>query len=346
MKRILVFAIFAVFFGVAAGNPSNFGAAGANSNLVAGANGANFAGANGGAVGANSNLPSGAIFLASATQIKQNINQNPAQPQNHAASQAAQPRQNRALQAARDIVGDEVFEKNRETLEEIFANERAFLDAQGGLDFTKIIPPLASRSLIIFNFSKVWESKMRFNAEAAPMLLIYVINAALGELEFGEALPSAWKNSQGRASYELVIQSEFMLSPAALCTELARYGVRVTGVRRLAQTSFEYELDFAQARLAGEPYQAGVKYAIDIPMRAYLFDVGGRASVEVQARVGSRWTPHVSFFDADLNLISQQRFERERGYLNLNVPSGARYLWLSDTFSLQNIRRGIDVTIK
>ncbi len=259
---------------------------------------------------------------------------------------ANQPSQNRVLDEVKWIVGEAVFEKNAASLAEIYADEKSFLDANSNLDFTKIIPPLASRGLIIFNFSKIWESKMAFGGEIPPMLLIYVINSVLNELEFGEALPTAWSNIGGKVSYELSIQSEFMLSPAALYTELKRYGVVVKRVKKTGQTDFEYELDFSNARLIGEPYKLGVKYKIDIPMRSYLFDLKEAKTLEVQARAGSHWTPWVSFFDEKLNLVSQNRLLDEKNYINLNVPKGVRYALVGDTFSLQNIRRGIEVLIK
>lgn len=89
-----------------------------------------------------------------------------------------------------------------------------------------------------------------------------------------------------------------------------------------------------------------MKYKIDIPMRSYLFDLKEAKTLEVQARAGSHWTPWVSFFDEKLNLVSQNRLLDEKNYINLNVPKGVRYALVGDTFSLQNIRRGIEVLIK
>ncbi len=250
------------------------------------------------------------------------------------------------LSGVKALVGDEIYAKNYDLIGRMFANKKSFTDENGRLNYARIVPNLTARSWLVFNFRDAWDTKVKLTTNASGMKFLVVVDDALRELGFSEILPLDYDGVYDKISLTLQIKSEFMLNPSNFYTELKRRGVFIDSVKRIDNTSYEYELDFTKAQIPTDNYVAGSTLSIAKSMKSYMFDVKGRSSVKAVAYEGGRWVPLIRFFDEELNLISQHKSKANTNYFAGAIPKGTRYMSIDDAFTTENIRRGFEILIR
>ena len=101
--------------------------------------------------------------------------------------------------------------------------------------------------------------------------------------------------------YVIQVDSRYILDPASFYAILKQNFVVIKNVRRLNAYDYEYQLDFANARLKTNAY-AAINYTAKLPrpMKDYVFSVQGAKTLNARASSVDNWFPKLFFLDTGL----------------------------------------------
>ncbi len=75
-------------------------------------------------------------------------------------------------------------------------------------------------------------------------------------------------------------------------------------------------------------------------------DLKNATNLIIDANDLDNWFPKIFFLDKNLNLIKAVKSENKNNHFSELIPNGAIYAIVSDMYSLDNIRRGLKITLK
>lgn len=77
-----------------------------------------------------------------------------------------------------------------------------------------------------------------------------------------------------------------------------------------------------------------------------MLDLKNATNLIIDANDLDNWFPKIFFLDKNLNLIKAVKSENKNHHFSELIPNGAIYAIVSDMYSLDNIRRGLKITLK
>ena len=142
--------------------------------------------------------------------------------------------------------------------------------------------------------------------------------------------------------WAIVPNSRTLIDPGALYVELLKKRVYIKSIKRQGQTSFAYELDAHNAILEGVDLSlSGIR-----PKDAYFVTCAGRAHIFIKSHTGDSWTPLIYFVDKNLKLIQTVKEQNAKTELNLQLPNGTFYVMIDDAMSIENIKQGLEISLR
>lgn len=248
-----------------------------------------------------------------------------------------------SLEVAKNLVSNPA--KNSQ-LQLLFSNS-SYIDNNGNLDISKISRVLKTNSLISLTLSNAQSLKLNFKAKADPVMFFKILSDALTDAGYVYFIPTDLILRDGLIDYTIQVESQYILDPGTLYTLLKASSVYIDNVKRIGNYDYEYDLNFDNAKL-----NANVNIALNSPknlekpLKDYVFSLKGASNLIIDANDADFWFPKVLFLDKNLNLIKSIKSQKQNNHFSELIPSGAVYVIVSDMYSLDNIRRGLKITLK
>ena len=242
-----------------------------------------------------------------------------------------------------NLIASETYNSNLNKINSLFANEAAFRDSRGNIDYERVTEVLRQNGLLKLNYSDGANMTLGFESVGSPLLLMKVVSDALSNMGYKYFLTSSIENTPKMVRWSVFVSSRALVSPGALYTELLKANAYIKGIARVGQFDFAYVIDLSKARIKTQEYVPDA--APKRPLEAYFYRVSGASAVEINAQAADSWVPLVRVFDSNLNLIKQIKESEKRSNLNVELPANAAYIRIDDAFSLENIKRGLSIRI-
>ena len=61
------------------------------------------------------------------------------------------------------------------------------------------------------------------------------------------------------------------------------------------------------------------------------------------SKIADRWHPSLIFYDDKLHIIKDYKKDSEINRLKIKIPTDAKYVKVTDLYTLDNIKRGISI---
>ncbi|MDO4673604.1 hypothetical protein [Campylobacter sp.] len=246
------------------------------------------------------------------------------------------------LDLARNIVGD----AKSSQLNLLFAHQN-HTDGNGNLDLDKISRILKTNSLLNLTLPSSRTLTLNFKAKGDAVLFFKIINEALSDAGYVYFTPTDLNLMQDSIDYTIQVESQYILDPGTFYRLLKSSSVYITNVKALSKYDYAYELDFGDARLKTNtnlPLNTPTK--LEKPFKDYVLNLKGASTLLVEANAADNWFAKILFLDKNLGLIKAIKSTEKSNSLSQTIPSGAIYAIISDMYNLDNIRRGLTITLK
>ncbi|EIK3632357.1 hypothetical protein LJ209_001463 [Campylobacter coli] len=223
----------------------------------------------------------------------------------------------------------------------------SYMDNKGNPDIAKISRILKTNSLINLTLPEPRTLKLNFKAKADSVVFFKILTDALTNLGYIYFIPTDMILRDGNIDYTIQVESQYILDPGALYALLKDNSVYIDNIKRIGTYDYEYDLNFENAQLnTNIDLKLNSTQALERPLKDYVFTLQGASNLMIDAHDADFWFPKVLFLDKNLNLIKAVKSQAQNNHFSELIPSGAVYAIVSDMYSLDNIRRGLKITLK
>lgn len=247
-----------------------------------------------------------------------------------------------SLELARNLIAN----ANSDAKLRLLFEGKNYVDENGNARWDEITRILKMNSLLSLTLPRSQTLHLNFKAKSNEVVFLKIINDALNQAGFVLFTPVNLDLKNEVKNYSIRVESRYILDPASFYSLLKQNSVLIKNIRKLNAYDYEYELDFSNARLkpnVEKSFNNNIK--LQRPLRDYIINVQGVSTLYARASSSDSWFPKVLFLDKDLNLLKSTISTSKRNRFSSSVPSNAVYVIIGDSYSLDNIRRGLEIQL-
>jgi hypothetical protein len=249
------------------------------------------------------------------------------------------------LERAYEFVPPAKMESSRNLVTFLFQNEDRYLTPDG-VNIAAVLTTLKDNNLLQLSFNQPQELELVFSTAQSPLVFMRSVTEALNALGYNLFLTKSMHKEGGNFTWSISLSTQNVPNPLNLSAELSSRGCEVLDIRKSADR-WSYTIDSRNARIDAILLARGKKTELKKPFAPYILSVnGGIRRISVETHGADHWYPKVSFYDEALHLLGQDDIDRRQLSYIAKVPSGAAYIKLDDRYTLDNIKRGLRVTLE
>ena len=248
--------------------------------------------------------------------------------------------------AIKSYVGPTKYETQKNLINVLFASSNNFMRKDGGVDSVKVIEVLKKNGLITLLYDKPVQLRLAFRTQNEPMIFLQIVNETLETMGYNYFLTNNALRDQNGFVWEIYLQTEHILDPVAFSNALNAKGCKITRITKNNDNYWFYDIDSRNAVVNAKKIDRGVNTPLGKSLRPYWVEVKGASEVVITPNASDQWFPDVVFFDAALNVLASTKSQEQSKTLKLSVPQNAMYVKIGDSVMLDNIKRGLSMTVK
>ncbi|RQD68476.1 hypothetical protein DZC71_02455 [Campylobacter hepaticus] len=231
-------------------------------------------------------------------------------------------------------------------LELLFLNN-PYLDDNGNCNIAKISQILKTNSLITLVLPNPQNLRLNFKAKADEIMFFKILSDVLNDAGYVYFIPTDLILREGNIDYTIQVESQYILDPGTLYNLLKENSVYIDNIKRIGTYDYEYNLNFTNAILKTNiNLTLNTPKSLEKPLKDYVLNLKNATNLIVDANDLDNWFPKIFFLDQNLNLIKAIKSNNKNNHFSELIPNGAMYAIISDMYSLDNIRRGLKITLK
>ncbi|WP_297811597.1 hypothetical protein [uncultured Helicobacter sp.] len=245
------------------------------------------------------------------------------------------------------LLGVQEYQMNQKFIQRLFSNQGYFLDSKGQPDLYKISKTLKQNGLLKLTFKQPRELEVAFNIQENPTTFTSVLYNILNEMGYYYFLLKESVLEEKQFKFILSMNTEYAIDPTLLQEKLYDYGYKVQNIERssiyqwnytITNTSFQYP-KATQLIPNQTNHKANLK-------GEYWYQINKGNRLEVKSSNGILWYPKLIFFDKNLNILEITSSQKTLQIIQKEIPKGAMFVKITDTFLSITTKNGLDVTLK
>lgn len=240
-------------------------------------------------------------------------------------------------QKIKSYLSKETYEKNRDFIKVIFdpVGEYYFNER---VDAVKVIKTLKENGLLDLFFEKPQQFQLDFRTNGSPLFFVKLISDTLSSMGYYKYTTVASQRDVSEFVWSVAITSEYAADPLILQKELHKRGCEIVDIERKHQRSWSYFVDISNAKLNVKALLSGEELVVPKSLDDHWFDVSAVGMLEIRSARRNRWYPYIAYYDASLHLLKVIKKEKVTRVIDLQIPPTARYIKISDLYTIKNIK--------
>lgn len=246
----------------------------------------------------------------------------------------------------KSFIGDKEYKVQKNLIKVLFKNESKFVDEDGKVDDIKVLKELKNSGLLKLFYNRPKNLYLSFFSKDDSVIFLRVINESLSLMGYNYFLTKKAVKSEDGFLWQIVISTEHIVDPLILAKRLEKRGCFFEDIDRLKENEWSYKINTQNIKIDTLLVEEDTSVKLKKPIRPYWINVYGMKSISIRTKIADRWHPSVVFFDEKLNVVKNYEKESVIKSVKLKIPPSARYVKITDIYTLDNIKRGILVYIK
>ncbi len=240
-------------------------------------------------------------------------------------------------QKIKTFITQDSFEKNREFIKLIFSPESNYY-RQERVDVVKVIKTLKENGLLNLFFKKPQELKLSFNTSGTPLFFVKIMGDTLRNIGYYRYVTTQSNLDASEFTWTIALKAEYATDPLILQEELKKSGCSIVDVVRHDTASWEYSIDMAQAYLNIDILESPMEMKLKRSLYAHWVNVSQIKDLVIESSLRDRWYPKISYYDKELHLLQVIKEDKKTRALSLQIPKCAKYIKISDIYTLKNVK--------
>lgn len=145
-------------------------------------------------------------------------------------------------------------------------------------------------------------------------------------------------------TWSITLKTEYVTDPQVLQRELYNSGSRVVDITRISQNEWTFDVDMRDSFLAVKSLRDGEIVELERSLYSYWLDVSAIERLKIRSSARNSWYPYITYFDSSLHLLKVVKKDTRRSMITLKIPQNAKYIKISDIYTLKNIKDSLYLT--
>lgn len=240
-------------------------------------------------------------------------------------------------QKIKTFIKESVYEQNRAFIEIIFTPSSNFY-IEDKVDVVKVAQTLKDNGLLNLLFKTPQELKLTFKTSGTSLFFVKIMSDSLRNIGYYRYVTTESNLDSTEFTWSVVLSSEYAADPAVLQKELQKSGCKIVNIEKKSPTDWEYTVDMTKAAIAVDALQKGTEFELKRSLNAHWLNISNIKNLKITSSERNNWYPYIAYYDASLHLLSIVKEDQKTTNIILDVPAHAKYIKISDLYSLKNIK--------
>ena len=230
-----------------------------------------------------------------------------------------------------------VYEANRDFINIIFDPEMDFYKNER-VDAVKVVETLKENGLLNLFFKTPREIQLNFKTSGSPLFFVKLMGDALRNIGYYRYVTTASNLNSSEFTWNIKLTSEYATDPLVLQTELNRSGSNIIDIQRASATEWTYVVDMSGSFLNLKELEDKEEIKLKRSLYAHWLNVAKIQELRIVSSRRNNWYPYIAYYDASLHLLKVIKEDERYRTLKLEIPKQAKYIKISDLYSLKNVK--------
>lgn len=244
------------------------------------------------------------------------------------------------------FIGEKEYKIQRNLIRILFKDESKFLFSDGSVDDIKVLEKLKESGLLKLFYKDPQKLNLSFYTKNDALIFMRVINEALSSMGYNYFLTKRALKDKDGFVWEIIISTEHIVDPIIFSKKLESRGCFLEAVDRVSENSWEYRINTQNIQIEARIIEANTTAKLKKPIKPYWINLDGIKSISIVSKIADKWHPSIIFFDEKLHIVKNYQKDKVTNKLKLRVPTDAKYVKITDMYTLDNIKRGVSVYLR
>lgn len=258
-------------------------------------------------------------------------------------SLSAQSEDNPVTEKIKTFLDPATYENNEDFIRVIFDPTSSYYKGDR-VDVVKVVQTLKENGLLKLFFKSPQEFTLDFKTNGSPIFFVKIMDDVLRNIGYYRYVTSGAHLNEAEFSWSINLTSEYMTDPLILQAALQKNGCEIIDINKKSPTEWSYVIDIEHAKLNVATLESGKKVDLKRSLYAHWFDVSRIKGLNIESSRRNHWYPYISYYDASLHLLKLLKRDKVYRHISLLMPKNAKYIKISDMYTLKNIRDGLTLS--
>jgi len=229
------------------------------------------------------------------------------------------------------------YEENKNFIDAIFDPKSDFYQ-NDRVDTVKVIQTLKDNGLLKLFFKSPQEFQLNFKTNGYPLFFVKLMSDTLRSIGYYSYMTTASEFDASGFTWSVKLTSEYATDPLVLETQLNKNYCEIMDIERNSPKEWTYVIDISNAKLNLPELQNAKEVKLKRSLYAHWLNISQIRTLKIRSSRRNSWYPHISYYDSSLHLLKIIKKDKIYKELTLKMPKNAKYMKISDLYTLQNIR--------
>jgi len=253
--------------------------------------------------------------------------------------------ENLLSQKIESLLGESAYNKKINFINVIFEPKSAFY-INDRVNIIKVVKTLKENGLLELFFKVPQELHLHFKTSGTPLFFVKIMSDTLRNIGYYRYVTTSSSLDATAFEWNIALRAEYATDPIILQNELKKSGSSIIDIERKSTDDWTYTIDMSRAFLNLEHLQTMEEIKLKHSLYAHWLDCSQVDSLSIKSTRRNNWYPYIAFYDASLHLLEVIKKDTKQTRLRLNIPTQAKYIKISDMYTLKNVKDALILTPK
>jgi len=245
----------------------------------------------------------------------------------------------------KSFVGEETYIQNKEFVNVIFDPKSDFY-TNDRVNAVKVIQTLKDNGLLKLFFQTPQAFVLHFKTNGSPLFFVKLMGDTLRNIGYFRYVTTASKFDVSEFIWSISLRSEYATDPLILQNELAKSGCSIVDIQRDSAKEWSYTIDITNAYLNVKVVEPKEQFRLKRSLYAYWLNISKVRTLKIKSPIRNNWYPNIAYYDAALHLVKLLKKDKIFRNVTLRMPKSAKYIKISDLYTLKNVKSGLSIEAK
>jgi len=231
----------------------------------------------------------------------------------------------------------DVYKQNSAFVNVIFDPESDFYKNKR-VDVVKVVETLKENGLLNLFFKAPKEIQLNFKTSGSPLFFVKLMSDTLRNIGYYRYVTTASNLNSSEFTWSIKLTSEYATDPLVLQTELNKSGSNIIDIERTSASEWTYVVDMGGSFLNLTELEKSQKVKLKRSLYAHWLNVSKIKKLKIVSSRRNNWYPYIAYYDSSLHLLKVIKEDERYSTLKLEIPKQAKYIKISDLYSLKNVK--------